>query len=101
MEHENYIEQIRKRLKEKIPEFESSKYEEIVGEIKKGLLKEESDFIFVLRGLKVLILGDWRTEEQKTVTLIHRLHGPGRVRTKNIKGGSGLTYCSKKGFTPH
>jgi hypothetical protein len=63
----NYFEDAKERLEKRIPESHSKEFERMRNEIRKKLDREECDFLLFLRQLKIIILGDWYTEEKKRI----------------------------------
>ncbi len=65
----DYFEETKKILEEKIPDYDSSDFRKLGDKIRKGLKKKESDLLILVRSLKILVLGDWHTEEKKNILL--------------------------------
>ena len=64
---EDYFEEIKEEFKRKIPEFDSPDFEKIRNKIRSELKKKENEYLILVRSLKILILGDWYTEEKKQI----------------------------------
>ncbi len=62
---DTYFIETKKSLEEKIPNYESTDFKKIRDKIKKALEDKRSDFLILVRSLKILILGDWYTDEKK------------------------------------
>lgn len=62
---EDYFKETKKRLEERIPDIESPDFKKMGEKIRKELQKKENEKTIILRRLKILILGDWYTEEKK------------------------------------
>lgn len=63
----DYFEEVKKDLEEKIPDYQSSDFKKIGDKIRKELKKKENDFILLVRSLKTLVLGDWNTDEKRAI----------------------------------
>jgi len=61
----DFFKETKKELENKIPEFHSKNFEKIRNSIRKQLQREENDLFLLIRRLKILVLGDWYTEEKK------------------------------------
>lgn len=66
---DKYYEELKIKLRGTIPDFTSPEFKKIRDSIKTKLEKEETDFIFLIRSLKTLVLGDWSTAEDKNKLL--------------------------------
>lgn len=66
---EDYFEKAKKELESKIPDYESSQFKKMRDKIKKELKKKENELLILVRRFKILILGDWNTEEKKKVLI--------------------------------
>ncbi len=62
---EDYIREIKKGLEERIPDFESADFRKITEKIRKELEKKESEYLILIRRIKILVLGDWHTQEKR------------------------------------
>ncbi len=65
MEMDNYFEDAKKNLWQKIPSFDSSDFKKIGDKIRRELQKNENDYLILIRRLKTLVLGDWYSEEKR------------------------------------
>ena len=65
----DYFEEIKKNLEEQIPNFDSPDFKRIGDRIRKQLQKKENDYIILIRRLKILVLGDWYSEEKKQLLI--------------------------------
>ena len=79
---DDYFIEIKKNMEEQIPEFDSPEFKKMRDTIQRELQKKESDFLILVRRLKILILGDWYTKEKR-----HKL-----IEIKNTLLKNGL-YC--------
>jgi len=64
---DSYFVELKKNLEKKIPSYDTSDFKKLTEGIKKKLEKKESDFIILVRSLKILVLGDWHTERQRKI----------------------------------
>src|SRR3989338_7755375 len=65
----DYFSEAKKRIEEQIPEFESQDFKKMRDKIKKELQHKEAEISLLRRRLKILILGDWKTKEDKECLL--------------------------------
>lgn len=62
---EDYFGEAKKRIGKQIPDFGSPDFKKIGDRIREELKRKEAEMKLVMRGLKVLVLGDWNTKEKK------------------------------------
>lgn len=62
---EDYFDETKKKLEEKIPDFGSKDFEMMRYRIREELKRKETEFLLLIRSLKILVLGDWFTPEKK------------------------------------
>ncbi len=62
---EDYFSEVKEKLEKIIPEYDSPDFKKMRNGIRRQLQKRESDYFLLLRGLKILVLGDWHTGEQR------------------------------------
>lgn len=63
----DYFKETKKKLQKKIPDFDTKDFESMRKKISNELKKNESEQKILLRSLKILLLGDWYTEEKKEI----------------------------------
>lgn len=66
---QDYFKDAKKILEEKIPDFSSPDFKKVRDNIIKRLKSKESDFLILIRRLKVLILADWYDDKKKNQLL--------------------------------
>ncbi|MCK5473940.1 MAG: hypothetical protein KAI53_00910 [Candidatus Aenigmarchaeota archaeon] len=62
---EDYFKKAKSDLEKKIPDYGTDEFGKFRDKIRVQLKKKESDHFLIVRGLKVLVLGDWNTKEKK------------------------------------
>ncbi|MCX6777619.1 MAG: hypothetical protein NT157_01920 [Candidatus Micrarchaeota archaeon] len=62
---ENYFKETKERLGRDIPSYDSVDFKKLSDNIRKELQKEENEYGILVRHLKILLLGDWYTQEKK------------------------------------
>ena len=63
----DFFKEVKKNLEKEIPEADSLAFRKLRDSIRKQLQKKETDFLMLLRSLKILVLGDWHNEEKKEI----------------------------------
>lgn len=66
---DDYFKEVKKDLEDKIPDYDTPDFKRMRDKIKKKLEKKETDLLIFIRRLKILILGDWYTEEKKKLLM--------------------------------
>ncbi|MEK6954956.1 MAG: hypothetical protein AABX01_08135 [Candidatus Micrarchaeota archaeon] len=66
---DDYYRKTKEKLQNNIPNFDSAEFGKIRDRIRKELQKKESEQFILLRSLKILVLGDWFTQEKKQLLL--------------------------------
>ena len=61
----DYFKEAKGNLEKRIPEYNSPDFKKMRNNIRKKLQKRESEYFLLLRSLKILVLGDWHSTEQK------------------------------------
>src|SRR3989344_5694192 len=61
----DYFKKTKEKFDRVIPDYGTVEFRKIREDIKKGLEKKENEQILLVRRLRTLVLGDWRTPEQK------------------------------------
>lgn len=76
---DDYLAAAKKKLEKVIPPIDSKDFKRMRNRIRSQLKKKENDFMLITRSLKIIVLGDWRTSDQR-----HRLN---RVKDTLLKNG--------------
>jgi hypothetical protein len=63
----DYFEETKERFDKVIPEYGTGDFKKMKEDIRKGLQKEDSQYILLRKTLKTLILGDWYNPEKKKI----------------------------------
>ncbi|OYT53643.1 MAG: hypothetical protein B6U72_05110 [Candidatus Altiarchaeales archaeon ex4484_2] len=63
--NDKYFEELKKTLGETIPAFDSPDFKRMRDQIKTKLKRKETDFLFLIRSFKILVVGDWNTTKNK------------------------------------
>lgn len=62
---DKYFNELKETLRETIPDFDSPDFKRMRNQIKVKLKKKETDFLFLIRSFKTLLVGDWNTTGDK------------------------------------
>lgn len=65
----DYFKEVKKKLEEKIPDYDTIQFKRLRNKIRERLEKKENDFLIIIRSLSILILGDWYNKEKKELLL--------------------------------
>lgn len=66
---QDYFKNMKRTLQGKIPDFSSPEFKRMRDSIVRGLKSKESDFLILIRRLKVLLLADWYDEKKRGLLL--------------------------------